>query len=368
MALAMAGMLSACGSGEDVASGDHVLIEQSSVLDASEVLGETATSTSATVTFKLEGLSALPADLRLNKLALRGMTLHFTPVEEGEEVSLDLEDLLFDVQGGEDEITLSGFIPAPGRYQVRMQTRSEPFAGEGASSTDGEEERGLSFSGWMDPSVENPFDVRAFSDSRGDGPNPHPFDGGDGTGKPSQPGGDDDPVASGEPVSEERGDGPNPHPFDGGDGTGKPSQPGGDDDPVASNDRSDGPNPHPFDEGDDEGDDPVRPPGSEAAEHDASWTALSYQDDGSTSLEMGTLHVHEGDSAISLSIFLPAIEASPSQLETAPSMGSFSTFTWDFQGVGSFESTTNQHEGYEGQSIDHLGMQAFQFIAHGRIY
>lgn len=373
VALAITGLLSACGEDVAVSSGESLSLEQAALQDVSTSSVKISAS-GATVTFKLEGLHALPSDLRLRTLALRGMELRFTPVDDSadrEELIIALEDLLFDVQDGELRIESPIDLPAPGLYQVRMQARSDS-----SSKEEQGESSGLSFSGWMNPAASAvPFDVRVFGDMRGDGPNPHPFDGGedDGAGKPSQSGGDDDPVASSDEV-DTRGDGPNPHPFDGGDGTGKPSQPGGDDDPVASGDMSDGPNPHPFDSGEDDGDDPVRPPSAEPAGKDGSWKALSYQDDGSTSLEMGSLHIEEGDSSVELTIFLPAIEATPAQIETAPSLDGILNFSWGAESLpsvnalGEDASISKGSKKHTSQRVQHLGMGRHSFLTTGRVY
>lgn len=168
VALAITGLLSACGEDVAVSSGESLSLEQAALQDVSTSSVKISAS-GATVTFKLEGLHALPSDLRLRTLALRGMELRFTPVDDSadrEELIIALEDLLFDVQDGELRIESPIDLPAPGLYQVRMQARSDS-----SSKEEQGESSGLSFSGWMNPAASAvPFDVRVFGDMRGDGP------------------------------------------------------------------------------------------------------------------------------------------------------------------------------------------------------
>ncbi len=243
---------------------------------------------SVSPTIWIEGYELIPQDIRLVEMRFSGVELVFSALdEEHDDVVLPIDLMAFREGATSSSMSdLAVHLPAEGRYSVRMQARDATSEEQGDEASDFTC-IGFCFDALIDPCVPRPFDSRLVDDS-GDGPNPHPFDGGgDGGDGPSRPGGEGDPVAGGE-----KGDGPNPHPFDGGDdgggdGTPPPSS-GGDTDPAASMDET------------------------------SSWPTLTFKSDDSFMLEMGEINVEGEQDTVSLTIDLASISATPHSVTVQP--------------------------------------------------
>ena len=313
-------------AGDDVSStSSDVIVHESQLVEAS----------SQRVTFTLKGLSQLPSDLRLGELAFESIELVLEPQDETQDtVVLPIDELQFNLLDGQESasVELPGVNLAPGVYIAQMRVRSG----------DNTEDRGLRFSGWIDPSAPVPFDSRIAGGGEMDGPNPHPFEGGDD--------GDDD----------------------------GPAPPGTD--PLEDSGKMDGPNPHPFEGGDDGDDDGPAPPGTdpvESSESDAqAWTALTFQGDDSMLLEIGEITVVGDLATLNLCINLPEVEVAPESISTQPPASAalanavaapqVSTgaelLSEPADVVGAHDAQVQDH------SVHHLGMDAAEFIQAGLIY